>query len=335
MAATLALTMGEPGGIGGEITLLAWRSRVAAKLPPFYAIDDPARLAALSRQLGWDVPVRAIAAPEAAAAVFAEALPVLPVGGAPRGRPGQPDPADAPLILGAIRTAVADVQSGRAAALVTNPIHKESLYRAGFHHPGHTEYLAELAGSTTAPVMMLASTQLRVVPITIHLPLRQAVASLSCAAIVHAGRVTDAALRRDFGIAAPRIAVAGLNPHAGESGSLGREDLDIIVPAIAELRAAGVDARGPLAADTMFHAEARRAYDAALCMYHDQALIPVKTIDFHGSVNVTLGLPFIRTSPDHGTAFDIAGRGQARPDSLVAALLLAARMAEQRQAACL
>ena len=216
---------------------------------------------------------------------------------------------------------------------MTNPIHKDTLYRAGFRHPGHTEYLAELAGVATAPVMMLASPQLRVIPVTIHLPLRQAVDSLSQAAIVHAGRVCDEALRRDFAIAAPVVAVAGLNPHAGEAGSLGHEDRDIVAPAVAELRAAGIDARGPLAADTMFHPEARAGFDAALCMYHDQALIPIKTIDFHGGVNVTLGLPFVRTSPDHGTAFDIAGRGVARADSLIAALRLAAQMAARRQAA--
>ena len=222
------------------------------------------------------------------------------------------------------------MRNGQAAALVTNPIHKDSLYRAGFPHPGHTEYLAELAGTGEAPIMMLACPVLRVVPVTIHLPLRRAIESLSAAAVVHAGRVTDAALRRDFGIASPVLAFAGLNPHAGEAGGLGREEIEIIEPALAELREVGIDARGPLPADTMFHAEARRSYDAALCMYHDQALIPIKTLDFYGGVNVTLGLPFVRTSPDHGTAFDIAGRGVARADSLIAALRLAAQMAARR-----
>ena len=327
----LAMTMGEPAGIGGEIALLAWRQR-AAKVPPFYLIDDPCRLAALAEGLGWPVPVRPIGAPEEARGIFPEALPVLPVGPAIKGRPARPDPVDAPAITGAIARAVRDVQDGRAAAVVTNPIHKDSLYRAGFRHPGHTEFLAELAG-VAAPVMMLACPELRVVPVTIHLSLRQAIESLSTAAIVHAGRVTEAALRRDFGIASPVLAVAGLNPHAGEAGSLGREDIDIVAPAVAALRAAGIDARGPLPADTMFHSEARRHYHAALGMYHDQALIPIKTIDFHGGVNVTLGLPFVRTSPDHGTAFDIAGTGTARPDSLLAALRLAAEMAARRQAA--
>jgi 4-hydroxythreonine-4-phosphate dehydrogenase len=263
--------------------------------------------------------------------MFGEALPVMPVGGTPRATPGQPDPADAALVVRAIDVAVAEVNAGRAAAVVTNPINKDALYRAGFRHPGHTEYLAELAGSDTPAVMMLASPQLRVVPVTIHLALRRAVAELSVVAIVHAGRVTHAALRRDFAISAPILAVAGLNPHAGEGGALGREDIDIVAPAIAALRAEGIDARGPHAADTMFHAEARRGYDAAICMYHDQALIPIKTLDFDGGVNVTLGLPFIRTSPDHGTAFGIAGQGVARPDSLIAALRLAADMATRRE----
>jgi 4-hydroxythreonine-4-phosphate dehydrogenase len=332
MPLPLAVTMGEPAGIGGEIALQAWLGR-GGGVPVFYLIDDPDRLAALAAQLGWPVPVQPIAAPGEAPGVFAEGLPVMPIGRAPRGRAGQPDPADAPAILGAIAAAVADVRNGRAAALVTNPIHKDSLYRAGFRHPGHTEYLAELAGEGATPVMMLVCPELRVVPVTIHLALRRAVEGLSAPKIVHAGRVTEAALRQDFGIAAPILAIAGLNPHAGEAGGLGDEEIEIIAPAIAELRALGIDARGPLAADTMFHPEARRSYDAALCMYHDQALIPIKTIDFDGGVNVTLGLPFVRTSPDHGTAFAIAGKGVARPHSLTAALRLAAEMATKRSAA--
>jgi 4-hydroxythreonine-4-phosphate dehydrogenase len=328
----LAVTMGEPAGIGGEIALKAWLDR-GDGVPPFYLIDVPDRIVSLARRLGWPVPVRRIASPEEALAIFDEAVPVIALDRGVRGEPGRPDPNDAPAILGAIKTAVRDVMEGRAAALVTNPIHKDSLYRAGFHHPGHTEYLAELAGTADQPVMMLACAGLRVVPVTIHLPLRRAIDSLSAAAIVHAGRVTAAALRRDFGLAVPVLAVAGLNPHAGESGGLGREEIELIEPAIAELRAAGIEARGPLPPDTMFHAEARRGYDAALCMYHDQALIPIKTIDFYGGVNVTLGLPFVRTSPDHGTAFAIAGRGVARADSLVAALRLAAEMAAARQRA--
>jgi len=330
VALPLALTMGEPAGIGGEIALKAWMRR-GEGVPAFYLIDDPGRLTALAARLGWKVPVQAIDSAAGAPQVFRDALPVLPVGGKPAAELGRPETADAALVIGAIDRAVADVREGRAAALVTNPINKEALYRAGFRHPGHTEYLAELAGPGATAVMMLACPELRVVPVTIHLALRQAIEALSSAMIVAAGRVTHAALMRDFGVAAPVIAVAGLNPHAGEGGSLGREDLDIVMPAVGELRALGIDARGPLAADTMFHAAARRGYDAALCMYHDQALIPIKTIDFDGGVNVTLGLPFIRTSPDHGTAFDIAGQGIARPDSLIAALKLAAEMAARRQ----
>jgi len=327
--------MGEPAGIGGEIALKAWLRR-GEGVPAFYVIDDSHRLTALAARLGWAVPVQAIDAAARAPAVFTDALPILPVGGKPAAEPGWPETADAALVIGAIDRAVADVRAGRAAALVTNPINKEALYRAGFPHPGHTEYLGELVGrlygtSATTPVMMLASPQLRVVPVTIHLALRDAIETLTSAMIVTAGRVTHLALQRDFGIAAPVLAVAGLNPHAGEGGSLGHEDLDIVAPAITELRAAGIDARGPLAADTMFHEAARQSYDAALCMYHDQALIPIKTLDFDGAVNVTLGLPFIRTSPDHGTAFDIAGQGLARPDSLIAALRLAAEMAARRR----
>jgi len=330
MTLPLALTMGEPAGIGGESALKAWLRR-GEGVPPFYVIDDPSRLAALAQRLGWRVPISPLAAPDDAPAMFPHSLPVVAIGGSPRAEPGRPDPADAPLVIGAIDAAVADVRGGRAAAVVTNPINKDALYRAGFRHPGHTEYLAELAGTGASAVMMLACPELRVVPVTIHLALREAIAQLSGAAIVHAGRVTHEALVRDFGVALPVIACAGLNPHSGEAGALGREDIDIIMPAIAELRAAGIEMRGPLAADTMFHAAARSGYDAALCMYHDQALIPVKTIDFDGAVNVTLGLPFIRTSPDHGTAFDIAGSGVARPDSLIAALRLAASMAARRQ----
>ncbi|MBV9827348.1 MAG: 4-hydroxythreonine-4-phosphate dehydrogenase PdxA [Alphaproteobacteria bacterium] len=325
----LALTMGEPAGIGGEITLQAWLRR-AEGVPAFYLIGDPARLAGIARQFDWPAPVESIASPDEVHARFARAVLVMPVARATRAVPGIPNAADAPLVIEAIDRAVADVQAGRAAALVTNPINKDALYRAGFRHPGHTEYLAELAGGGCVSVMMLASAELRVVPVTIHIALRQAAEQLTSDAITYAGRVAHAVLQRDFSIAAPVLAIAGLNPHAGEAGALGREDIDIVAPAVAALRREGIDARGPLAADTMFHAAARRGYDAALCMYHDQALIPIKTLDFDGAVNVTLGLPFIRTSPDHGTAFDIAGRGIARPDSLIAALRLAADMAARR-----
>jgi 4-hydroxythreonine-4-phosphate dehydrogenase len=335
MSLPLALTMGEPAGIGGEIALQAWLRRNDDRVPVFYVIDDPERLAALAARLGWRAPVKAIRAPAHATKVFRDALPVLPVGGACVAGPGRPNSSDARLVIGAINRAVADVKNGSAAAVITNPINKEALYDAGFHHPGHTEYLGELTERLygergVTPIMMLASSELRVVPVTIHLALRDAIAALTTPAIVTAGHITHKALKRDFGIAKPRLAVAGLNPHAGEGGALGNEDRDIVMPAIAELRATGIDVRGPLAADTMFHARARQDYDAALCMYHDQALIPIKTLDFDGAVNVTLGLPFIRTSPDHGTAFDIAGKGVARPDSLISALKLAAEMSRRR-----
>ena len=329
--APVALTMGEPAGIGGEIALLAWARRRATRLPAFFLLDDPARLAALAQQIGITAAIETIARPGEARAVFGRALPVLPIALAAAVTPGKPDAANAPAVLGAIERAVALCQSGEAAALVTNPIHKGALYAAGFRHPGHTEYLAALTGGAT-PVMLLAGRGLRVVPVTVHLALREAVAKLDTALIVEHAAIAAAALSRDFAIAAPRPAVAGLNPHAGEGGSLGREDLAIVAPAVAELRRRGIDARGPLSADTMFHARARAGYDAAICMYHDQALIPLKTLDFDGGVNVTLGLPIVRTSPDHGTAFDIAGTGKADVRSMIAAIKRAAQMADARAA---
>jgi 4-hydroxythreonine-4-phosphate dehydrogenase len=331
MRAPLVLTLGEPAGIGGEITLKAWLARHAEHLPPFFVLDAPERLINLAAALRLDIPVRAIAAPEDAAAIFATALPVLPIALPRPVVPGKPDPGNAAAVIGAIASAVQFVQQGRAAAIVTNPIQKETLYAAGFRHPGHTEYLAELAGGLT-PVMMLAGPELRVVPVTVHQPLRDAVAQLRTSDIITAGKITAAALQRDFGIAKPRLAVAGLNPHAGENGTIGHEDIDIVLPAVTALRALGIAVSGPLPADTMFHAAARRQYDVALCMYHDQALIPLKTLDFDRGVNVTLGLPFIRTSPDHGTACDIAGKGVAKPDSLIAAMALAGALVQRRVA---
>jgi 4-hydroxythreonine-4-phosphate dehydrogenase len=318
--------MGEPAGIGGEIALLAWQRRKDG-LPKFFSLDDPDRLAALARRLKLDAPVAEIADPAEASAAFAHALPVLPVRLPCTVEPGKPDGRAASAVLASIERAVELVRAGKAAAVVTNPIHKETLLDAGFAHPGHTEFLGELAGGTADPVMMLACDELRVVPVTIHIPLHQVMDAVTPARIVHCGKLTDAALRRRFGIAKPRIAVAGLNPHAGEGGHLGREEIDVVAPAIAELMRSGIGAFGPLAADSLFHPAARATYDAVLCMYHDQALIPIKTIDFDGGVNTTLGLPFVRTSPDHGTAFDIAGTDKANPASLIAALRLAAAMA--------
>ena len=331
MTASIAVTMGEPAGIGGEITLQAWLRR-AEGVPPFFVIDDPDRLARLADTLGWTAPLRAVAGPEEGAACFGEALGVLPRRLLHPVAPGRPDPANARAVIGAIVSAVELVRGGRAGAVVTNPIQKECLYAAGFRHPGHTEFLEELAGESAKAIMMLACPGLRVVPVTVHLALREAVASLRPETIVIAGRITARALRNDFGIARPRLAVAGLNPHAGEHGALGREEIEIIGPAIETLRSEGHVVAGPLSSDTLFHEAARARYDAALCMYHDQALIPLKTIDFSRGVNVTLGLPFIRTSPDHGTANDIAGKGIANPASLIAALQLAGEMAERRAA---
>ncbi len=330
--APLALTMGEPAGIGGEIALKAWLRRREAALPPFLVIDDPRRLAAIARALELPVEIDSIADAAEAAAVFARALPVLPVDLPVPAIPGHADPANAGAVIAAIDRAVDLAMAGAAAAMVTNPIHKATLYDAGFRYPGHTEYIAARCHAA-APVMLLAIEGLRVVPATIHAALAQAIASLDTATIVTAARVTAAALRRDFAVPHPRLAVAGLNPHAGEGGALGREEIEIIAPAVARLREEGIDAVGPLPPDTMFHAGARSRYDAAICMYHDQALIPLKTLDFDHGVNVTLGLPIVRTSPDHGTAFNIAGRGAARPDSLIAALRLARSIADNRRAA--
>jgi 4-hydroxythreonine-4-phosphate dehydrogenase len=274
--------------------------------------------------------VARISAPEQAAAAFADALPVLPLDLAAPAVPGRLDPANAPAVIAAIERAVGFAKAGRAGAVVTNPIQKSVLTAAGFPHPGHTEFLGELAGTGQPPVMMLACPGLRVVPVTVHLALARAVERLTTAAIVTQGRLVAAALRRDFGIAEPRLVVAGLNPHAGEDGTMGREDIEIVAPAVAALREAGIAVRGPLPADTLFTPRARAGYDCALCMYHDQALIPVKTLDMDGGVNVTLGLSIVRTSPDHGTALDIAGRGLADPGSLLAALRMAGEIARNR-----
>jgi 4-hydroxythreonine-4-phosphate dehydrogenase len=325
----LAITQGDPAGIGPELTLRAWLLREAAGLGPFFVLTDPDLLRRTARQLSLDVPV-AEAEPGDAASLFDHALPVVPLGVTVAAQQGRPDPAHAGATIESIRRAVALVRAGDAGALVTNPIAKHVLYEAGFAHPGHTEFLAALAsdsGPAVRPVMMLWSEALAVVPVTIHIPLATVPAVLTGELIIETARIVDRDLRRLFGLARPRLAVAGLNPHAGESGTIGREEQNVIEPAIAQLRAEGLDVTGPWPADTMFHERARAGYDVVLAMYHDQALVPIKTIAFDEGVNVTLGLPFIRTSPDHGTAFDIAGRGVARPDSLVAAIRLAARLA--------
>ncbi|MEE8516017.1 MAG: 4-hydroxythreonine-4-phosphate dehydrogenase PdxA [Alphaproteobacteria bacterium] len=329
----LALTMGEPAGIGGEITLKAWLERNRCRVPAFFAIDDPDRLGRLASRLGADVPIETIAEPGAAITVFPRALPVLAHPLARPVTPGQPDAANTKTVIAAIDRAVELVQTHSAAAMVTNPIHKETLYEAGFSHPGHTEYLGDLTNAMMAPVMMLACPGLRVVPVTIHMPLRQAIASLSTEAIIDCAVTTEAALRTDFGIKKPQLAVAAINPHGGEGGALGLEEREIITPAVDSLKRRGITVYGPVPADSLFHQSARDSYDAVICMHHDQALIPLKTIDFYGGANITLGLPLVRTSPDHGTALDIAGTGTAREDSLIAALKMAASIAEHRAAA--
>ena len=334
MPASLALTLGEPAGIGLDITLAAWRRRAELALPAFYLIADPRHVAERAKHLNLDVAI-GVVEPAGAREAFAACLPVVDVGIKVTTAAGKPDKTSAPAAIAAIERAVADVTAGAAAAIVTNPIAKNVLYRSGFAEPGHTEFLAKLAqgpaGAPLHPVMMLWSPELAVVPVTIHLPLREVVSRLSAELVVETGRIVARDLVTRFGLARPRLVVAGLNPHAGEEGALGREDIEIVRPAVEHLRADGIDARGPLPADTLFHPAARAGYDAVLAMYHDQALIPIKTLAFDHAVNVTLGLPFIRTSPDHGTAFDIAGSGRADAASLVAAIRLAARLSAQSE----
>jgi len=335
MPRPLALTLGEPAGIGPDITLAAWLRRAELELPAFYVTGDPGFLERLARRLSLPVPVAAVE-PEAAETTFPRALPVVALDHRVSATPGQPDSSSAPAAIASITRAVADTVTGRAGAVVTNPVAKSVLYRNGFVDPGHTEFLARLAheatGEATRAVMMLWSPELAVVAVTIHLPLREVPARLTTDLIVETGRIAAHDLQHRFAIAQPRLAIAGLNPHAGEHGTIGDEDLAVVAPAVARLRAEGIAANGPLPADSMFHAAARANYDVALCMYHDQALVPIKTLAFDHAVNVTLGLPFVRTSPDHGTAFDIAGSGRANPSSLVAALRLAARLATANSA---
>ena len=326
----LALTLGEPAGIGPDLALTIWQRRAELDIPPFYIIGEPCFLGRRAAQLGLRIPIERASAADAAA-TFRSALPVAELGLSISAQPGKPDTTSAPAAIAAIRRAVADVMAGSAAAIVTNPVAKNILYNSGFAEPGHTEFLARLvqenSGTALRPVMMLWSPELAVVPVTIHLPLREIFKQLSIELVVETGRIVARDLHRRFGLARPRLAIAGLNPHAGEAGTLGDEDRVIVAPAVAALVAEGINAKGPLPADSMFHEAARASYDVALCMYHDQALIPIKTLAFDHAVNVTLGLPFVRTSPDHGTAFDIAGTGTADPASLIAALRLAARLA--------
>ncbi|MBV9909808.1 MAG: 4-hydroxythreonine-4-phosphate dehydrogenase PdxA [Hyphomicrobiales bacterium] len=324
--APLAMTMGDPAGIGPELALAAWRDRSASA--PFVVFAAPGVLAAAARRAGFAVPIIETN-PAGARASFAAGLPVVPLRNTVEDAPGRPSAANAPATIESIERAVEAVRQGHARAVVTNPIAKAVLYDAGFKHPGHTEYLGTLTqswGAPAFPVMMIWSETLAVVPVTIHIPLAAAPKALSADLIIRTARVVARDLAARFRVARPRLAVAGLNPHAGEGGAMGREEITIIRPAIEALQAEGIDVVGPLPADTMFHPKARARYDVALTMYHDQGLIPIKTLAFDEGVNVTLGLPFVRTSPDHGTAFDIAGQGLANPSSLIAALKLADRL---------
>jgi 4-hydroxythreonine-4-phosphate dehydrogenase len=331
----IALTRGDPSGIGPELALKAWAATHAdATAPAFFVIADKDHLAGLARHFGLKVPIEP-AEPHEAAAMFGRALPVVGPPQAVIGALGSPDIADAAATIQSIEAGVRFVHDGAAEALVTNPIAKEVLQRAGFAHPGHTEFLGELAarfyGEKVRPVMLLWSPWLAVVPATIHVPLAKVPMLITRDLLVETGEIVHADFQRRFGLAAPRLAFTGLNPPAGEAGHIGHEEIDIIAPAVAALRKAGIDARGPYPADTLFHAAARERYDVAICMYHDQALIPIKTLAFDNAVNTTLGLPFVRTSPDHGTAFDIAANGKADPASLIAALRLAAKLAKTKR----
>jgi 4-hydroxythreonine-4-phosphate dehydrogenase len=337
----LALTMGDPAGIGLEITLEIRRKAAAGEGAASYAVvlyADPGAVSLYANRAGEADPTVVISDIAEARELWPARLPVVPVATAAPIEPGRPDVANAPAVIAAIEAATSAVVGGEAAAVVTNPLAKSVLQAAGFPHPGHTEFLAELAvrlagGRSYRPVMMLAADELRVVPLTVHVPLAAVPRFLKPELIVETVEILDTALVRDFGLASgrrPRIAVAGLNPHAGENGTLGREEQQVIAPALSGLRERGYDVTGPHSADTLFHEAARSGYDAVLAMYHDQGLIPIKTLAFDRAVNVTLGLPFIRTSPDHGTAFDIAGKGLASASSLAHALELAARLSSNR-----
>lgn len=326
----IAITMGEPSSIAGELTFKAWKARHDAHLPPFFVLDDPEQLSAIDPS----VTLKIISNPSEANEVFDAALPVLPVRLKSPAILGRLNSKNGACVMESIEQAVHYCLNGQARALVTNPIHKAALYDFGFEYAGHTEFLAALCakqqGREITPIMMLMAKELRVVPLTVHIPLKDVPAAVTQDLIIEKTRITNEFLKSDFKIASPRIAVAGLNPHAGEDGKIGLEDQEVIIPAIENLRQEGLDVSGPYPADTMFHEEARQNYDVALGMYHDQALIPLKTLDFHGGVNVTLGLPIVRTSPDHGTALNIAGQGIANPQSFINAIKMADEIAENR-----
>ncbi|MGF1550593.1 MAG: 4-hydroxythreonine-4-phosphate dehydrogenase PdxA [Sphingomonadaceae bacterium] len=327
MTPPIAVTLGDPAGIGPEIVAKSWELRERLAVGPFFAIGDADAVGRI-----WRGKVRAVGDPEEAAACFAEALPVIHVDGAGPVAPGKPDIEGALNSLNALELGVGLSRSGAASALVTGPVSKAQLYAVGFTHAGQTEFVAERCGvAREAVAMMLVGPGLRTVPATVHVPLRDVADLLSVDLIAAKARITARGLARNFGIESPRIAIAALNPHAGEEGALGREEIDIIAPAVELLREEGLDIAGPYPADAMFHPRAREEYDAALCLYHDQALIPLKALHFDEGVNLTLGLPIVRTSPDHGTAFGIAGRDSANPGAMIAALRTAAACAEERR----
>ncbi len=327
--APIALTMGDPAGIGGEISLMSWMKH-RSELPTFYILDDPSRLDKLAHKTNLRCRIEEIKSPADAISVFKNALPVLPLSKAVVSLPGDNSHEDSQMVVESINYAVDATMDGAASAIVTNPIQKSLLYQADFPSPGHTEYLGLRAGLKEPPIMLLAGPHLKVVPVTIHLSLKDAISALTHSEIVRTLKLTVETLKKDFGVANPHIAVSGLNPHAGEGGHMGREEIEIIAPAISEAATPDCMIDGPLAADTMFHETARKKYDVAVCMYHDQALIPMKTLDFDNGVNVTGGLPFVRTSPDHGTAYDIAGTAKANPLSLVSAIKMAAKISQHR-----
>ncbi|HWH17037.1 MAG TPA: 4-hydroxythreonine-4-phosphate dehydrogenase PdxA [Allosphingosinicella sp.] len=325
LATPLAIALGDPAGIGPEIVAKSWERRAAEGLSPFFAVGNYEAIEAV-----WRGPVQAVADPAEAAAAFDQALPVIRVDGSAGVTPGEPDLDGARNSLDALELAVGLTRSGAASALVTGPVSKTQLYAVGFTHAGQTEFVAERCGVASDLVaMMLVGPTLRTVPVTVHLPLRDVPDMLTIERIVAKGRATARGLQRQFGIEQPRIAVAGLNPHAGEDGAMGRDEIEVIVPALERLREEGIEVSGPHPADTLFHQRMRSGYDAALCMYHDQALIPLKTLHFDEGVNMTLGLPIVRTSPDHGTAFEIAGQDRAHPGAMIAALKTASASAER------
>ncbi len=329
MVTPIAIAMGDPAGIGPEVLAKAWEVRQRAQLGSFFAVGD-AR--AISRV--WPGPLVLIKDPDQAVSLFDTALPVLSIDDWGEVTPGQPNVDGARCALHALEVAVGLTRSGAAAAIVTGPVSKAQLYQIGFNYPGQTEFVAERCGiARDNAVMMLVGPGLRVVPMTVHVPLIEVAPMLTIDLVLAKARGTARGLTRTFGIADPRLAFAAFNPHAGENGAMGREEIDILEPAIAQLRAEGIDAIGPLSADTMFHAAARARYDVAMCCYHDQALVPLKTLYFDEGVNITLGLPIVRTSPDHGTAFDIAGQDKANPEAMIAAIRVAAEASHHRATA--